>query len=166
MAISPHGYAERPTQITEIGVAYNGSPESAAALAQARDVAAATGATIHALEVVSIPSVSYTGLVAPAIGETIDAMLQAATRRMTALPDVDARAVYGLAGEELASFSDEIDLLIVGSRGYGPVKRLVLGSTSNYLQRHARCSLIVLPRSAGPAGSRGNQVGAPAVAVA
>jgi nucleotide-binding universal stress UspA family protein len=146
VAVSPHGYAEHPTEITKVGVAYNGSPESTAALARARDVAAATRATIHALEVVSIPSVAYTGLIAPAIGETIDAMLQEATSRMNALPNVDARAVYGLAGEELASFSDEVDLLIVGSRGYGPVKRLVLGSTSDYLQRHARCSLLVLPR--------------------
>jgi nucleotide-binding universal stress UspA family protein len=37
---------------------------------------------------------------------------------------------------------------VVGSRGYGPVKRLVLGSTSAYLQRHARCPLLVLPRIA------------------
>jgi nucleotide-binding universal stress UspA family protein len=29
------------------------------------------------------------------------------------------------------------------------VRRLVLGSTSDYLERHARCSLLVLPRAAG-----------------
>jgi nucleotide-binding universal stress UspA family protein len=52
-------------------------------------------------------------------------------------------------GEELAAFGEELDLLVVGSRGYGPVKRLVIGSTSDYLERHARCSLLVLPRVAG-----------------
>ena len=57
--------------------------------------------------------------------------------------------MYGLAGEELAAFGDEVQLLVVGSRGYGPMKRLILGSTSGYLERHARCSLLVLPRSAG-----------------
>jgi hypothetical protein len=62
--------------------------------------------------------------------------------------DVEGRAVYGLAGEELAAFGDQVDLLVVGSRSYGPVKRLVLGSASDYLQRHARCSLLVLPRVA------------------
>ena len=41
-----------------------------------------------------------------------------------------------------------LDLLVVGSRNYGPVKRLVLGSTSNYLARHARGPLLVLPRVA------------------
>ena len=62
---------------------------------------------------------------------------------------MDGRAAYGLTGEELAAFSDEVDLLVVGSRGYGPAKRLVLGSTSDYLERHARCSLLALPRPAG-----------------
>ena len=66
---------------------------------------------------------------------------------MGELPDLEGRAVYGLATEELAQFGDEVDILVVGSRGYGPVKRLVLGSTSEYLQRHARCSLLVLPRA-------------------
>jgi nucleotide-binding universal stress UspA family protein len=56
--------------------------------------------------------------------------------------------VYGLPGEELAAFGDEVQLLVVGSRGYGPMKRLIIGSTSDYLQRNARCSLLVLPRSA------------------
>jgi hypothetical protein len=39
-----------------------------------------------------------------------------------------------------------VDLLIVGSRSYGPIGRLFHGSTSNYLQSHARSPLIVLPR--------------------
>ncbi len=149
VAIASVGYADSPTPIAKIGVAYNGSSESAAALTAARELSRSTGAAVHALEVVSIPTVAYTGIVAPAIGESIDLMLQEATSRMDKLPDVAGRAVYGLPGEELASFSGEVDLLIVGSRGYGPVKRLVLGSTSNFLERHARCPLLVLPRAAG-----------------
>jgi nucleotide-binding universal stress UspA family protein len=147
VAIAPLGYAEHPTPIAKIGVAYNASPESEAALAMARSLAAASRASVHALEVVMIPTVAYTGVVTPAFGESIDMMLQDANSRMKELPGVEGRAVYGLAGEELAAFGDEVDLLIVGSRGYGPVKRLVLGSTSDYLERHARCSLLVLPRS-------------------
>jgi nucleotide-binding universal stress UspA family protein len=95
-----------------------------------------------------IPTVAYTGIMPSAIGESIDAMLQEATSRMSKLPGVEGRAVYGLTGEELAAFGDEVDILLIGSRGYGPVKRLVLGSTSGYLQRHARCPLLVLPRAA------------------
>jgi nucleotide-binding universal stress UspA family protein len=153
VAIAPLGYAEHPTPIAKIGVAYNTSPESESALAMAHSLAAANKASVHALEVVMIPTYAYTGIMPPAIGESIDVMLQEANSRMKELADVDGRAVYGLAGEELAAFGDEVDLLIVGSRGYGPVKRLVLGSTSEYLQRHALCSLLVLPRAATSEGS-------------
>ncbi len=148
VAVAPLGYADGRAPITKVGVAYNESPESKAALAIARALAASTRAEVHALDVVSIPTAAYTGIMPPAIGDSIDVMLQEATSRMSKLPDVKGRAVYGLAGEELAAFSDQVDLLVVGSRGYGPVKRLVLGSTSDYLQRHARCPLLVLRRSA------------------
>jgi len=153
VAIASLGYAEHPTPITKVGVAYNGSPESNAALAVAHELAAPTGASVHALEVVSLPAAAYGGLMPPAIGESIDAMLQEASSRMQELPDVEGRAAYGLTGEELATFGDEVDILVVGSRGYGPVRRLVVGSTSDYLERHARCPLLVLPRTATSAPS-------------
>ena len=148
VAIASLGYAERSAPISRIGVAYNGSTESEAALALARELAANTKASLQALEVVSIPTYAYTGLVAPALGDGIEEMIEEARTRMGKLPGVDGRAVYGLTGEELAAFGDQVDILVTGSRGYGPARRLVLGSTSDYLQRHARCSLLVLTRSA------------------
>lgn len=108
---------------------------------------------MHPLEVVSIPSVGYTGLMPPAIGESIDVMLEQASARMRELPDVEGQAVYGFAGEKLAAFGDRVDILVIGSRSYGPVRRLVLGSTSAYLERHARCSLLVLPRGTATAAA-------------
>jgi nucleotide-binding universal stress UspA family protein len=148
VAIAARGYAEHPTPVGRVGVAYNESSESRAALAVAREVAAPTRAEVLVLEVVSIPTYAYTGLMPPAIGESIESVLSQARERLGKIPDVRARAVYGLTGEELAAFGDEVDVLVVGSRGYGPVRRLVLGSTSDYLERHARCSLLVLPRGA------------------
>jgi nucleotide-binding universal stress UspA family protein len=155
VAIAARGYAEHPTPIARIGVGYDGSPESRAALAAAQSLAAPTRAAVSALEVVSIPTYAYTGLMPPAIGESIDEMLKEANGRMRALAGVEGHAVYGLTGEELAAFGDELDILVVGSRSYGPVRRMMLGSTSDYLERHARCSLLVLPRvaAAGTAGA-------------
>jgi nucleotide-binding universal stress UspA family protein len=148
VAVASRGYAEHPVPIAKVGVAYNGSPESKAALALARALAAPTGASIHALEVVPIMTYAYTGMVPTAIGDSVEVMLREANSRLKELPDVQGRAVYGLTGEELAAFGDELDVLVVGSRGYGPLKRLMLGSTSEYLERHARCSLVVVPRVA------------------
>jgi nucleotide-binding universal stress UspA family protein len=148
VAIAARGYSEHPTPLAKVGVAYNGSPEAHSALAAAIEAAKPTNGAVSALEVVTIPAYAFTGVIAPPMGETIDIMLAEANTRMAEVPGVQGRAVYGLAGEELATFSQDVDLLVVGSRGYGPLRRLVLGSTSEYLERHARCSLLVLPRLA------------------
>jgi nucleotide-binding universal stress UspA family protein len=149
VAIAARGYAEHPLPLASVGVGYDGSPESETALAAARAVAAQQRAKLLALEVVSIPTYSFTGITPPALGDTIDALIKDAKERLKAIDGVEGRAVYGLPGEELAAFSDEVNLLVVGSRNYGPLRRLVVGSTSDYLERHARCSLLALPRKAG-----------------
>jgi nucleotide-binding universal stress UspA family protein len=41
---------------------------------------------------------------------------------------------------------DGADLLIVGSRGYGPLGSVFHGSVSSYLERHAQSGLLVVPR--------------------
>ena len=153
VAIAAKAYALQPKPLLRIGVGYNDSPESRAALQEARAIAAAPGAEVLALEVLSIPTYAYTGVVPATVGDEIDDVLKQAGERMAALEGVEGRAVYGLTGEELAVFSGELDLLVVGSRGYGPLKRLVLGSTSDYLERHARCSLLVLPRVVAQGGT-------------
>jgi nucleotide-binding universal stress UspA family protein len=149
VAIATRSYALHPLPLASIGVGYDGSPESEAALAAARRVAAQQRAKLTALEVVSIPAYSFTGLTPPALGDTIETLVKEAKERLRALEGVEGRAVYGLPGEELAAFSGEVNLLVVGSRNYGPLRRLVVGSTSDYLERHARCSLLALPRMAG-----------------
>jgi len=148
VAVAVRGYFEHPLPIATIGVGYDGSPESERALQAAREIAARNRSLIRALHVVMLPAYTFAGIGPPAVGESVDAMLEDASREIESLPGVQGRAVYGLPGEELAAFGEEVDLLVVGSRNYGPVKRLMLGSTSNHLQRHALCSLLVLPRSA------------------
>lgn len=157
VAIAARGFAESSAAIARIGVAYNGSRESEAALVAARALASTEDAPTRALEVVSLPIYGVGPFAMPIVG-SISEVLERANRRLSELQGVQGTAVYGLvAGEELAEFGDELDLLIVGSRSYGPVKRLMLGSTSDYLERHARCSLLVLPRP--PAGDTAAQDG-------
>jgi len=146
VAIPPLGYAQTTASIRTIGVGYDGSPESNVALALARILAADSGANVCALTVVSARPLAYAGLAPADLGGEVDALLGGARARLSALDGVEGRASYGLPGEELAAFGDEVDLLLIGARGYGPRGHLMLGSTAKHLTRSARCPFLVTPR--------------------
>ncbi len=146
IAIAPTDYSQQPGAIREIGVGYDGSPESEHALSVARTLAGVRGAKLSALEVVSLPSDAFLG--PGAVDNTPRRLLEDARRRIAALGDVQPRAAYGQPAEELALYSGSLDLLIVGSRGYGPIGRLIHGSTSQQLAHSARCPLLALTRTA------------------
>jgi nucleotide-binding universal stress UspA family protein len=151
VAIASAGYASQPRALTEIGVAYNETAESRHALEVARAIAAANGARLSAFEAVALPTYLFLGAQMPldnSIGEFVDDALG----RMADFHDVEPHAAYGDPVEELTLYSASIDLLVVGSRGYGPLGRLVHGSTSQRLARTARCPLLVLRRAARAAG--------------
>jgi nucleotide-binding universal stress UspA family protein len=148
VAVAPRGFTPRSGGFLRVGVGYDFSPESHAALELARKLAARDGAKLSALYVVSLPAWGYIAPMPANWGEIVEDDRRAAETKVTKLEGVDATAVYGIAGEELAAFGERVDLLVVGSRNYGPLRRLVLGSTSHGLARHARCALLVLPRTA------------------
>ena len=153
VAIAPRGYvAAAPAGgFATVGVGYDFSAESHAALVAARELAARDHARISALYVVSLPAWGYMAPMPGNWGEIVEEDRTEAAERVSSLEGVQATAVYGLPGEELAAFGNTVDLLVVGSRNYGPMRRLILGSTSNGLARHARCPLLVLPRTAAAA---------------
>ena len=145
VAIAPLGYGREKSQIATIGVGYDGSPESEAALECARELAARHGARLKALTVVETPL--YAGIARVVAGAPSEEDEVAESRdELAKLDGVEGDVVVGLAGEELASFAAGVDLLIVGSRGYGPIRALMLGTTASYLAGNARCPLLVLPR--------------------
>ena len=104
------------------------------------------GAKLSAFEAVALSTEPVQCASVP-LSDTVDALVNEARDRITALGGVEAHAAYGDAAEELALYSASLDLLIVGSRGYGPIGRLIHGSTSTKLAHMARCPLL-LPRSA------------------
>ena len=40
-----------------------------------------------------------------------------------------------------------LDLLVLGARGYGPLRRVLLGSVSTEVMCHSPCPVMVVPRS-------------------
>jgi nucleotide-binding universal stress UspA family protein len=60
-------------------------------------------------------------------------------------PSVTVRAIIGVPAEELLRAAEDADLLVVGSRGAGGFKRLLLGSVSSQVTHHAHCPVVVIP---------------------
>jgi nucleotide-binding universal stress UspA family protein len=161
VVVAPAGYAHRDTRLDTIGVGYDGSPESRAALDLARDLANAAGARLRIIDVVVAPESDGT-LAGYRPDWTEDARIrreQAEARVQRAVADVGAIATgeiaYGAAADALAFAGESLDLLVTGSRNYGPIRRVLLGSTSSKLVHRAPCPVLVTTRSVedDPAGA-------------
>lgn len=65
-------------------------------------------------------------------------------------PELEPRTVLleGSVVESLTALGpDDVDMLVCGSRGYGPVRRVLLGGVSSPLIRRARLPVAVVPRA-------------------
>ncbi len=59
---------------------------------------------------------------------------------------VEVEALIGDPVELLVAASEHLDLLVCGSRGYGPLRAVLLGSVSGAVTMAARCAVIAVPR--------------------
>ena len=158
VAIVPHGYGSGEHPIRTIGVGYDGSAECELALESAVELARRVGAELRVMRVFDSTQVGtpalMTGPAWVSIGKDMEARQKAGLeRRVAELPeDVRAEAVFvaGSPARELADFSHTVDVLLVGSRGYGPARAVLLGGISHALVRDAACPVIVLPRGSYP----------------
>lgn len=146
VAIAPAGYCRQAPSLGVIGVGYDGSPESEHALQVGRELAAETGGRLSAFQAVSLPTMALSAGPLP-LDDVLEDLVEDARSRMADLDGVEGRAAYGQPAEALAVYSASVDLLVVGSRGYGPLGRLVHGSTTRQLARTAGCPLLVLTRA-------------------
>jgi nucleotide-binding universal stress UspA family protein len=158
VAVAPDPVAPRPT-LHRIGVGIDETPESALALTMARELALRTGARLSLYAVVEESVLGLMGLTPMADhGETLTELLEAGRAaaqsllavRLDACQDVaaDGHVLLGQAAGELILASEGLDLLVLGSRRWGAVRRLALGSTSERVIRHAACPVLVPPRGA------------------
>ena len=76
--------------------------------------------------------------------DTLDAAVER-VRNPNAHVPVATEVLEGNAAVQLAEAARDADLLVVGSRGHGPVHHAVLGSVSEGCIRHASCPVVVLP---------------------
>ena len=154
VVIVPKDYRTSTHVLDTVGVAYDGSAESAVALRAAAGVARATGARLRVIRVLEAlaygtPAMmggpSYTQL-SQDVEANAREELDAAVADLP--PDVDAAAVFlsGDPARELAEQTRTLDLLVTGSRGYGPLRAVMTGGVTGRLMRDAACPVVILPR--------------------
>jgi nucleotide-binding universal stress UspA family protein len=63
--------------------------------------------------------------------------------------EADGEILEGDAADEIVSLADnrEADLIVVGSRGYGPLAGALLGSVSSAVVQHAQCPVLVAKKT-------------------
>jgi len=155
VALAPNGYRRRPVETVAVG--FVDTAEGRAALAAAYDLARRAGARLRAIAVLH-PSGGLDAALAQGTPPQRAHMLRGHHR--TAIEDALARAVAALPGgvevdteihvddpaDALLRISEHVDMLVCGSRGYGPIRSVLLGGVSRRLVDGAQCPVLVLPR--------------------
>ena len=80
-------------------------------------------------------------------------MLAEGVREAGTKATVEGRKLDGPPAATLARACEGgVDLLVAGSRGYGPLMRVLLGSVSTQLVAEAPCPVLVVPRPTADGG--------------
>ncbi len=158
VAIAARGMHEHErSAIARVGVGYDGSPEARAALDLAAALARATGAELDVRAVLDdrLPPIGWSSVGRGAVSGYWEELLESEIEAVREDAQAAARAtgvsgqvnVYrGRPADRLLELSHEVDLLIIGSRRWGPVARLMLGSTGEAVLHDAACSVVAVPR--------------------
>ena len=155
VGIAPSGYRHQSgAGIASIAVGFDGSEESGLALIAATQLASKIDAKMKLVAVAQPPPPSMGKGGNVGRRELTEAIQEEMRNRLAeareAIPDdveAEATLITGDPVEALVNVAQiSGTLLVLGSRGYGPLRRVLLGSVSTELVRSAPCPLIVTPR--------------------
>lgn len=157
LAVAPRGYARRGVKpLQRIGVGYDGGPESQAAVALAASLARSAGAELHLLAVVDdrMPTSGFKSVWngpqlaqwEEAVATEEGALKARLTEAVKTTGAVHAESARGHPADRLLELSSKVDLIVLGSRRWGPAARVLLGSTGEALMHEAACPVLVVPR--------------------
>ena len=142
--------------IKRILVAVDGSENAARAVKVASEIAKNNEAELAILHVVTIPGSVYSGNVPVPLdkiegemrvsGESFvaTAVSIAQERGIKARTAITQRMDSPVRGITDYSNENKIDLIVVGTRGLGGFKRLLLGSVASGVVQYAHCSVLVV----------------------
>ena len=135
-------------EVRRIGVAYDGSPESELALAAAYELAQRLHAAVTLY--LAVMNDELWGPDGQRAHRDAGALLDAAAERAPAGVNPATVVVPGFASSALVKGAGGIvDLLVMGSRGQGPLQHAIAGSTSRAVTVEIDCPVLITPRAAG-----------------
>ena len=154
IVIAPAGFAERMRGIDLVGAAFIDGEEGHAALGAAAALASACGAELRAATAIQPIAWSATSNFQPYdVSAHLDELRAQAEARLSGAldglePQVPSSSEVLVNSPVLAleQFSRDVDLLVCGSRGYGPLGSVLLGGVSRWLVHRAACPVLVVPR--------------------
>lgn len=106
---------------------------------------------VHAWSMAPVVEMTGPGMIPPYDSHTVRAGAEEALRSIVAdvagdrATEVERVLVEGPAGDGILSQARDAELIVVGSRGFGAMKGLVLGSVSQRVLHGARCPVVVIP---------------------
>jgi nucleotide-binding universal stress UspA family protein len=153
VAVAPHGY-EEDRVLSTVGVAFDGSEESEQALAAARRLTRRLDGRLRIITVfqrLAFGAVPVSTMAPSASASRVIEQERRGVHAAALAAAQDDESVEGVFREGnpvdvLVEQSHELDLLLAGSRGYGPIGAVLLGSTTRELTHAAGCPLIIIPR--------------------
>ncbi len=142
-----------PGEVITVGV--DGSKASAAALQFAFEEAKLRGATVRAVTAWEAET-AYAARGFPLLDEERAALVKSATtiqdktmqlalQAVADAPTIERNVVRGRPGQALVELSADASLLVVGTEHKGPLKRVVVGSTSAHCAKYSRVPVVVVP---------------------
>jgi len=150
--VSPRGYAGMDHDgFRRIGVGFDGSDESRTALHYSAELVRQTGGMLTLIGVTPLfVSPGRIGHTNRGFQKSVNDELQRELDVAADIPgiNVETSLKVGDAADELVEATAGLDLLVMGSRGYGPVRRVLLGGTSLQVTRAAVCPVVILPKHA------------------
>jgi nucleotide-binding universal stress UspA family protein len=153
LIIAPKGYGHEDhsqDRLRVVAVGYDGMAESQAALEEAARLATKFGGSMRVIGVATPVPAMGAGAAAQAGAEAGPDFQTRLYEAVAELPD-ELRALPVLEHGDpvhklLGAAEIGVDLLVLGSRGFGPVMRLLIGSVSSRVIRGAACPVMVVPR--------------------
>ena len=137
------------TSPEKILLATDGSGDAALAARAAVDLSARFGSRLHVMHTWhSVPSPHFKSFVRSHFKQQGEELLAKEVARIEGVGGriAEAHLREGRAADEILGFAEKIGagLIVLGSRGHGPVERIAIGSVSEGVVRHPPCPVLVV----------------------